>query len=143
VKKWCAVRFGSKKAITRWPPLAIKEFAEDNDGADDLTQYSVREVGQKVCEKHPLLKRWQELPETWADLMWLESEAVISAMGMLMRMHKAPTLPVHDSLVVPVKYKGWAYAYLSTRYNQFCKAILAYGGPSSSDVVTSLSAEDL
>src|SRR5262249_61354326 len=66
VKKWCAVRFGTKKAITKWPPLAIKEFADDNDGAV-LTQYSVREVGQRVCQKHPLLKRWQELPETWAD----------------------------------------------------------------------------
>jgi hypothetical protein len=52
----CAVRFGTKKAITRWPPLAVREYAEENEGAD-LTHYSVREVGQKVCQKHPLLKR--------------------------------------------------------------------------------------
>jgi hypothetical protein len=122
VKKWCAVRFGTKKAITRWPSLAIKEFAEDNDGTD-LTQYSVREVGQQVCQKHPLLKRWQELPETWADLMWLESEAVIGAMGALMRMQKAPSLPVHDSLLVPITYEDWGHGHLTASYSYFCKAI--------------------
>jgi hypothetical protein len=122
VKKWCAVRFGTKKAITRWPPLAVREYAEENEGAD-LAHYSVREVGQQVCEKHPLLKRWQELPETWADLMWLESEAVIGAMGALMRTQKAPSLPVHDSLLVPITYEDWGQGHLTASYSYFCKAI--------------------
>jgi hypothetical protein len=64
VKKWCAVRFGTKKAITRWPSLAIKEFAEDNDGAD-LTQYFVREVGQKVCQGRPDVARKRS--RHWCD----------------------------------------------------------------------------
>jgi hypothetical protein len=122
VKKWCAVRFGTKKALTKWPPLAIREYAEDNDGAD-LTQYSVREVGQKVCQKHPLLNRWRDLPETWADLMWLESQAVIGAMGALMRMQKAPSLPIHDSLLVPITYEDWGHGHLTASYSYFCKAI--------------------
>ena len=122
VKKWCAVRFGTKKALTKWPPLAIREYAEDNDGAD-LTQYSVREVAQKVCQKHPLLNRWRDLPETWADLMWLESQAVIGAMGALMRMQKAPSLPIHDSLLLPITYEDWGHGHLTASYSYFCKAI--------------------
>jgi hypothetical protein len=88
VKKWCAVRFGTKKAFTRWPPTSIKEYAEDNKGAD-LTQYRVSQIGKLVYEKHPLLKRWTDLKETWADLMWLESNAVISAMLALRSAQKA------------------------------------------------------
>jgi hypothetical protein len=121
VKKWCAVRFGTKMALTKWPPLTIEEYAEDNNGAD-LTEHSVKEVGEKVCLKHPLLKRWQELPETWADLMWLESEAVLGAMQQLMQMQNAPSLPVHDSLLVPVSHEKWARAYLTGSYSHFCKA---------------------
>jgi hypothetical protein len=122
VKKWCAVRFGTKKGMTRWPSLAIREYAEDNDGAD-LTQYSVREVGQKVCKKHPLLKQWQELPETWADLMWLESQAVLGSMQSLMQVSAVPTLPIHDSLLVPVSREELAKEHLTVSYHHFCKVV--------------------
>jgi hypothetical protein len=121
VKAWCAVRFGSKGVFRKWPARVVKEYAEDNGGAD-LTEYRVREVGEKVCHKHPLMKRWLQLPETWADLMWLESEAVVAGMEQLMQLQNAPSLPVHDSLLVPASHEEWAKAYLSTSYRYFCKA---------------------
>jgi hypothetical protein len=34
--------------------------------------------------------------------MYIESEAIIGAMLTLMRDHQVPSLPVHDSLIVPV-----------------------------------------
>jgi hypothetical protein len=37
----------------------------------------------------------------YGDLMYLESQAIIGAMLTLMRDHQVPSLPVHDSLVVP------------------------------------------
>jgi hypothetical protein len=121
VKKWCAVRFGTKNAFTKWPPTSIKEYAEDNNGAD-LTQYRVRQIGKLVCEKHPLLKRWTDLKETWADLMWLESNAVISAMLQLRSAQDAPSLPIHDSLLVPVRHEDWAKTFLASSYHYHCKA---------------------
>jgi hypothetical protein len=121
-KKWVTVRFGSKRPIAKWPSKAIEEYAEDNDGAD-LRAFSVKEVGRQVCEKHPLLKRWTQLPETWADLMWLESEAVFGAVRALMVMQNAPSLPVHDSLIVPVSLQEWAHGHLTAAYGYFCKAV--------------------
>jgi hypothetical protein len=37
----------------------------------------------------------------YGDLMYIESEAVIGSMLTLMRDHQVPSLPVHDSLIVP------------------------------------------
>jgi hypothetical protein len=53
--------------------------------------------------------------------MWLESEAVVSTMVQLMQIQDAPSLPVHDSLLVPVSHEEWAKVYLTTSYRYHCK----------------------
>jgi hypothetical protein len=122
VKTWCTVALGSTQKFTKWPSRAVKKYAEDNNGAK-LTEYRVSDVGRKVCQKHPIFTRWLELPETWADLMWLESEAVVGAMQALMVMQGAPSLPVHDSLIVPASYEGWAKEHLRASYSYHCKVL--------------------
>ncbi len=49
-----------------------------------------------MIDKFPLLARWNTLEETWADLMWLESEAIVATMLELME-KGVPTLPIHDA----------------------------------------------
>ena len=65
----------------------------------------MKEIRAKVLERHPLLARWggeiRGRERGYGDLMYLESEAIIGAMLMLMRDHQVPSLPVHDSLIVP------------------------------------------
>ena len=62
-------------------------------------------IRAKVLERHPLLARWggeiRGRVQGYGDLMYLESEAIIGAMLTLMRDHQVPSLPVHDSLIVP------------------------------------------
>ena len=106
------MRFGTKGARTRWPTDAIEKYAEDNDGAD-LRKFKIRDVEREVCLKFPLMGRWSELKETWADLMWLESEAVVSAVILLMR-SGVPSLAVHDSLIVPVSAEAMARTFSVT-----------------------------
>jgi hypothetical protein len=118
VKAWCTVRFGTKGAGTRWPPEAIKKYAEDNDGAD-LGEFRIKDVEREVCRKFPLMGSWTELKETWADLMWLESEAVVSTVILLMR-SEVPSLPVHDSLIVPASAEAMAKDVLSNNYGHVC-----------------------
>jgi hypothetical protein len=77
VKAWVTVRFGTKGTRTRWPSDSIKRYAEDNNGAD-LQEFKIGDVEREFCRKYPLMARWRELKHTWADLMWLESEAVVS-----------------------------------------------------------------
>ena len=123
VKAWVTVRFGTKGARTRWPSDAIQRYAEDNAGSD-LSKYKIRDVEREFCKRFPLMGRWRELKETWADLMWLESEAVVSTVILLMR-SGVPSLPVHDSLIVPASAEAMASDILSNNYNHVCGVIPA------------------
>jgi hypothetical protein len=51
--------------------------------------------------------------------MWLESEAVVPTVIMLMR-SGVPSLPVHDSLIVPASAEAMAKDILSNNYNHIC-----------------------
>lgn len=123
VKAWCTVRFGTKGPRQRWPSDVVKQYQKDNHGAD-LTKYKIKDVEKKVCQKLPLMARWREVPETWADLMWLESEAVVSTMTLLMH-SGVPSLPVHDSLIVPRSAEAMAIDVLSNNYSHVCGVIPA------------------
>jgi hypothetical protein len=118
VKAWVTVRFGTKSTRTRWPSEAIKKYAEDNSGAD-LREFKIKDVKREFCRKFPLMDRWTELKQTWADLMWLESEAVVSTAILLMR-SGVPSLPVHDSLIVPASAAAMASDILSNNYKHVC-----------------------
>lgn len=117
-KAWCTIRFGSKKAPKSWPKDACETYKEKS-GGDNLRKYDIKEVGRQLCEKYPLLKRWDELPETWADLMFLESEAIVDAMWHLMALD-IPSLPVHDSLLVPLHAEETAMEVLRGSYSVNC-----------------------
>jgi hypothetical protein len=71
----------------------------------DKELYPMRTIREKVLERHPLLTRWggeiRGRVRGYGDLMYIESEAIIGAMLVLMRDHQVPSLPVHDSLIVP------------------------------------------
>ena len=112
VKAWVTVRFGTKGTRTRWPSEAIRKYAEDNSGAD-LREFKIKDVKREFCRKFPLMDRWTELKETWADLMWLESEAVVSTVILLMR-SGVPSLPVHDSLIIPASAAAMATTFSVT-----------------------------
>jgi hypothetical protein len=118
VKAWVTVRFGTKGTRTRWPSAAIKKYAEDNNGSD-LREFKIRDVEREFCRKFPLMARWRELKHTWADLMWLESEAVVSTVILLMR-SGVPCLPVHDSLIIPAFASAMASDVLSNNYSHVC-----------------------
>ena len=119
VKSWVAIFFGSKKLPERWPSATRDEYAEENDGRNLSRDVPIKKVGIKVAEKFPLLARWSDLPETWADLMWLESEAVIATMLELME-NSVPSLPIHDSLLVPASEMKRASEVLSRHFREIC-----------------------
>ena len=65
-------------------------------------------------------------------------DSVFGAMVALMKMQGAPSLPVHDSLIVPVSHEGWAMAHLHAGYRYHCKVLpyLEVHGPISSSAST-------
>ena len=60
---------------------------------------TMKTVGAMMLEAFPVLQDWDQGGVSWADLMFLESEAVLQTMLTLMD-QGIPGLPVHDSLIV-------------------------------------------
>jgi hypothetical protein len=108
-KFWINASFGNSSLLTKWS----KDLVEDLQGqltkkglsGFDKKLYPIKTIREKVLERHPLLVRWggeiRGRVRGYGDLMYLESEAIIGAMLTLMRDHQVPSLPVHDSLIVP------------------------------------------
>ncbi len=59
---------------------------------------------------------WEKSGLDSLDFQFLESEAIIDAMLVLQQVHDVPSLPVHDSLIVPREAEGLARETLSTSY---------------------------
>jgi hypothetical protein len=75
----------------------------------------VKRIREKALEQFPLLERWGEDDFGWADLMFIESKAMLGAMVQLMN-EGIPSLTVHDSLIVPVSKEEIAEQVLREHY---------------------------
>lgn len=113
-KFWINASFGNSKLLSKWSKDVVKslkaQLAHKRLSGFDPKLYPMKRIKEKVLERHPLLARWGgEIGgrmRDYGDLMYIESEAIIGAMLTLMRDHQVPSLPVHDSLIVPVsKFK--------------------------------------
>jgi hypothetical protein len=115
VKAWFVITFGSEKHFTKWPPKNVREYREQT-GRELRDDYPVRAIGEAALEAFPILERWGERNKGWSDLMYVESEAMISTMTELMSKHSVPSLSVHDSLIVPASKRAVAEEALSAQY---------------------------
>jgi hypothetical protein len=70
--------------------------------------------------KHPILREWGSLDLSWADLMFVESEAVLATMTELMDQHHAPSFSVHDSLIVRESDLETAKDAVTSNYEAAC-----------------------
>lgn len=115
VKAWMTSTFGRSRYHKKWPDDLIKDYKKDGI---DLSDYDIREVEAAVLEHHPVLKTWPSSEITWADLMFIESEAVIGTMLRLMRERRVPCLSVHDSIIVPQSKCDLAQSVLMAEYKR-------------------------
>lgn len=100
-KDWVKISFGNGHPLERWTPKYSKEYREQNGkGPGDVLPAA--QMKQAALLAFPELTRIGTFGVTWADLMFVESEVVIGAMGQLQRMDRVPSYPVFDSLIVPV-----------------------------------------
>lgn len=122
VKLWMVATFGSTKAIRRWPTDLLKDYEEQHGKQLDRITYPVSVVRTKALAAFPLLDHWGEVRDgrvcSWADLMYRESEVVVSTMLELKREHGVPSLAVHDSIIVPKSKADLAAAVLKERFQK-------------------------
>jgi hypothetical protein len=99
------------RKILKKKAIAPEEF--------NLKRYNLREVKRRVLEHHPLLERWGHpiggRARDWSDLMFAESEVVIGSMKELMA-QGVPSLPVHDSLIVPASHQALAVKTITHQF---------------------------
>lgn len=69
----------------------------------DLNLYAVDDVREAVFGALPLLREWGNSPYRWDDLQYVESCIILETIEELAYTHEVPALPVHDSIIVPVK----------------------------------------
>ena len=97
VKTWVTVTLGAGEPPEKWPGKAVTDLKEDP--GIDLKGYPPADVGQAILSRHPVLRDLSGI--SWARLQFIESQAIVATMLQLMRDHRIPALPVHDSLIVP------------------------------------------
>jgi hypothetical protein len=81
-------------------------------------QYPLSIIRAAVTQAYPLLaelRSSEERPPIWAELMYLESEAVLRTM-LALKEEGVPSLSVHDSLIVPVSHEERARKMLVDIY---------------------------
>ena len=99
VKAWINAAFGKGIFPSRWPSKARTELLSKNAPLENRT---MKEVGEIICESIPVLKKLPTSGITWADLMYQESQAIISTMDSLRENYNIPAYSMHDGLIVPV-----------------------------------------
>ncbi|WP_108519980.1 hypothetical protein [Bradyrhizobium algeriense] len=109
-KFWINASFGNGQLLTMWTKKFKQDFLErlEKKGmapdAFDPKAYSMSGIRERVLRRHPILQRLGDKirgrVRDWGDLMFVESEIIIGTMQELMR-RGIPSMPVHDSLIVP------------------------------------------
>ena len=98
-KAWLVAALGAGKHLKRWPREWATQY-EEKFGRNLGRDHPVRDVGECLLIKYPILRRIGEPGLGWADLMFTESEVIVRTMLSLIDL-RVPSLPIHDSLLVP------------------------------------------
>ena len=116
-KLWTVASFGNSKPAIRWPSKMIKDYKNET-GKDLRKQAKAREVGLKMLQTFPALRKLEDYSDIWADLQYLEAEAVIGTMLILMRTHGVPSLSMHDGIIVPRSKADLAKGILAKEFKR-------------------------
>jgi hypothetical protein len=103
VKLYASAMFGAGRFPQQWPSEMTKDYAKENKGKKPKDVISVAKLADLMKETFPALEQLGSEGTSWADLMFEESVVVTNAVFGL-RDKGIPSLPVHDSLIVPFSH---------------------------------------
>lgn len=120
VKAFISQTFGLGALPKRWSRNWDQKF-KDAYGYSLAQKYKLAEVKEAVLARYPILMALEERNMSWADLMFIESEAMLNAMLVLKSQYEVPSLLVHDSLIVPQSHEREASGSIRSAYFGYCK----------------------
>lgn len=116
VKTFITATFGKGGPPRQWSAEQRERLTEEGI---DPKAFSVKVVRPKILRRYPLLRNLDGLG--WATLQFVESRILIETMLTLIREHRVPALPVHDSLIVPRSGLKHALPLLGAVFNEIAK----------------------
>jgi hypothetical protein len=116
-KLWCVASFGNSKPTTQWPADMASDYLKDT-GQELRKVAKARDVARTMLKAFPALQKLKDHNDIWADLQFLEAEAVIGTMLILMRSRRVPSLSMHDGLIVPRSKAELAKTILAKEYRR-------------------------
>jgi hypothetical protein len=123
VKTFIAATFGRGEFPTLWS----REMADrhrERTGGELRKHHPLSIIRAAVGEAYPLLaalRSSEERPPIWAELMFLESEALLRTM-LALKGEGVPSLSVHDSLIVQKSRERLASSLLENNYTAITSA---------------------
>jgi hypothetical protein len=123
-KSWVVMTFGHDRHHVRWPSDVKRKYQDGYEkhgtpewGTGDLqADHPYRETHALMLKALPELSNWATSPLRWGDLQYKESCAVIEAVHTLATSYGIPSLPVHDSIRVPISAQSLATRVLSDAF---------------------------
>ncbi len=116
-KRIVVASIGRGKFPSRWPRSFDEKFVAKH-GYHPRDRYKLKDVVKKVSRRHPVLHCLEPNQLDWADLQYEEAECFLLVMQRLFERFGVPSLPVHDSLIVPQRDQSVAIAVLQEVYNE-------------------------
>lgn len=124
VKTWVNASFGNGGLLGQWSAGVKQDFTKKYRSQGwqiDPKSFPVAQVRERTLARHPLLATWGHgapgIPSSYGDLMFIESKVIISAMVRLVTEHSVPSIPVHDSILVPRSKTAIARSILEEQFN--------------------------
>ncbi|MBN2970676.1 hypothetical protein JW805_01425 [Roseomonas aeriglobus] len=99
IKKCVNLCLSESRVPTRWPSDMKEKYFKKN-GCHIDRDHSFKTIRDACFDLYPILRDRKKYKITWADLQFIESEAVINAVERLNVEFDVVALPVHDSLIV-------------------------------------------
>lgn len=119
VKLWAIATFGNNEHLKRWPKDLSRDYKK-NKGHTPGEKHPVKAIRALFEDQYPVLREWGQDGITWADLMFIESRAMVGSMLELMEKHGRPSFGVHDSLIVAQRDLELACEVLKWHYKASC-----------------------
>lgn len=119
VKSYISQALGLGCLPKRWAPKLKEKFYERH--RENLSEkYPLAKISDVVIAHYPIIGRLEEIGIDWSDLMYVESEAMLTAMLVMMRSKKIPSLVVHDALIIPKAELDCAILAIEESYHARC-----------------------
>lgn len=115
VKQWMTISLSLAAALKQWPHQTRNELTSQ---FHDMSKWTAPVVSKAALIKYPFLSMMNNCDHGWAKLQFMESEILIRTMLELMNGHDVPSLPVHDSLIVPRDRSGLVEGIMKKHFKQ-------------------------